>query len=129
VFTSDNGGLSVREGPDTPAASNAPRREGKGYLYEGGIREPFLVKWPSVTKAGGIRAVPVCGIDLFPTILDVCGVKHKGRVDGRSLVPLLKGGELKRDALFSRYHFWHCNQRRPFRRVWTGEDLHASRCR
>jgi arylsulfatase A-like enzyme len=105
VFTSDNGGLSVREGPDTPSTSNAPLREGKGYLYEGGIREPLIVKWPNVTRPGSTSAVPVCGIDLFSTILDACGVKSDDPVDGVSMVPLLKGGELKRDALY--WHYPH----------------------
>lgn len=103
VFTSDNGGLNVREGPDTPSTSNAPLREGKGYLYEGGIREPLIVKWPSVTRAGSTSDVPVCGIDLFPTILEACGVKSDGGVDGVSLMPLLNGGELRRDAPL----YWH----------------------
>jgi arylsulfatase A-like enzyme len=105
VFTSDNGGLNVREGPNTPATSNAPLREGKGYLYEGGIRVPLIVKWPNVTRPGSTNDVPVCGIDLFPTILDACGVKSDSRVDGVSLVPLLKGGDLKREALF--WHYPH----------------------
>ena len=46
IFTSDNGGLSVREGPETPATSNAPLRAGKGYLYEGGIRVPLIIAGP-----------------------------------------------------------------------------------
>src|SRR4051812_27623375 len=63
LFTSDNGGLCVTEGPNTPATINAPLREGKGYLYEGGIRVPLLVKWPGVAKAGSINASPVSSID------------------------------------------------------------------
>lgn len=103
VFTSDNGGLSVKEGANTPSTSNAPLRAGKGYLYEGGIREPLIVRWPSVTRPGSTSDAPVCGIDLFSTILDACGVRSDVRVDGVSLVPLLKGGELKRQTPL----FWH----------------------
>ena len=108
IFTSDNGGLSVKEGPNTPATSNAPLRAGKGYLYEGGIRVPLIVSWPGVTRPGSICDVPVSGQDLYPTVLDMAGVKPApGQViDGESLAPLLNGdGRLKRDALF--WHYPH----------------------
>ncbi|HEY7308377.1 MAG TPA: sulfatase-like hydrolase/transferase [Gemmataceae bacterium] len=109
AFTSDNGGLCVREGPNTPATINAPLRDGKGYLYEGGIRVPLIVKWPGVTRAGATNAAPVSSIDFFPTVLDACGVKSDARPDGVSLTPLLKGKDLKREALF--WHYPHyCNQ-------------------
>jgi len=106
IFTSDNGGLSVFEGPDTPATINTPLREGKGYLYEGGIRVPLIVNWPGVTHAGRVCSVPVCSIDYFPTIAEMCGLKNTPAVDGVSLVPVLKGGsELPRDALY--WHYPH----------------------
>jgi arylsulfatase A-like enzyme len=107
VFFSDNGGLSVKEGPNTPATSNAPLRAGKGYLYEGGIREPLLVRWPAAVKAGSLCDVPVCSIDFFPTLLELAGVKETPPpVDGVSLVPLLKQtGGLKREALY--WHYPH----------------------
>ena len=107
-FTSDNGGLSVREGPNTPATVNAPLRAGKGYLYEGGIREPLLIKWPGVTKPGSVSTVPVCSVDFYPTILAMADVKlQPGQViDGVSLVPLLKQtGGLEREALY--WHYPH----------------------
>ncbi len=75
MFTSDNGGLSVKEGPNTPATSNAPLRAGKGYLYEGGIRVPLLITWPGVAGAGSTCGVPVSGQDLYPTILEAAGVR------------------------------------------------------
>jgi arylsulfatase A-like enzyme len=108
VFTSDNGGLSVKEGPNTPATSNAPLRAGKGYLYEGGVREPLIVVWPGVVKPGRVCDVPVCSIDFYPTLLEIVGVKPaRGQViDGVSLLPLLRGnGELKREALY--WHYPH----------------------
>jgi arylsulfatase A-like enzyme len=108
VLTSDNGGLSVVEGPNTPATSNSPLRAGKGYLYEGGIRVPMIVVWPGVTRPGSVCHAPVGGQDLYPTILQIAGVKPTtGQViDGESLVPLLKGtGPLRRDALF--WHYPH----------------------
>ncbi|MBI3853992.1 MAG: sulfatase [Verrucomicrobia bacterium] len=105
-FMSDNGGLAVKEGPNTPSTSNAPLREGKGYLYEGGIRAPLIIRWPGVIQAGSICHTPVCSIDFFPTILEMAGVKFRQSVDGVSLVPLLKQiGDFKRDALY--WHYPH----------------------
>ncbi len=102
IFTSDNGGLSVIEGPDTPPTINSPLRDGKGYLYEGGLRIPLIVYWPGVTKPG-TNTEPVAHMDLFPTLLEACGVKADGKIDGVSLVPLFKGEALKRDALYWYY--------------------------
>ena len=97
VFTSDNGG--------TQQSSQEPLRGNKGGYYEGGIREPFIVRWPAVTKPGSTCDVPVINVDLFPTFLAAAGASiPEGKVlDGESLLPLLKGeGELKRQAVF-----WH----------------------
>ena len=106
VFTSDNGGLATSEGLPT---SNYPLRAGKGWVYEGGIREPFLVRMPGATiKGGSANATPVMSIDLFPTALEFAGLKLPAGhvIDGRSLVPLLRGGAAPtRDALF--WHFPH----------------------
>jgi arylsulfatase A-like enzyme len=107
-FMSDNGGLSVKEGPHTPATSNAPLRTGKGYLYEGGIREPMMVKWPGTIKPGSVCDVPVSSVDFYPTILEMAGGKPQAKqvIDGESMVPLLKqSGELKRDAIY--WHYPH----------------------
>ena len=91
IFTSDNGGLSVKEGPNTPATSNYPLRQGKGYLYKGGIRVPLLVYMPG--KKGYITATPVISNDLYPTVLELAGVNiRKDDVDGKSLVPILYSG-------------------------------------
>jgi arylsulfatase A len=108
IFTSDNGGLSVKEGPNTPATSNAPLRAGKGFLYEGGIRVPLIVSWPGVTRPGSVCDVPVSGQDLYPTVLGMAGIEPApGQViDGESLVPLLNGeARSRRDALF--WHYPH----------------------
>ena len=104
-FTSDNGGLSTSEGSPT---SNLPLRGGKGWLYEGGIREPYFIRWPGVTTAGATCDVPVISTDFYPTMLAVAGLPPKPdqHTDGRSLVPLLTGGDtLQRDALF--WHYPH----------------------
>ncbi len=97
VFTSDNGG--------TQQSSQEPLRGSKGGYYEGGIREPFIVRWPGVAKAGSRSTVPVHQVDLYPTFLDAAGadIPRGHPLDGESLLPLLKGdGELRRDAVF-----WH----------------------
>lgn len=97
-FFSDNGGVRT-------ITSNAPLRGGKGMLYEGGIREPMCVRWPGVVKPGIRCDTPIIGIDFFPTLLDIAGVrKPKGKLlDGVSILPLLKNSKpLNRKALF-----WH----------------------
>jgi arylsulfatase A-like enzyme len=102
VFTSDNGGLSTSEGHPT---SNLPLRGGKGWPYEGGIREPWIIVAPGVTQAGSVCDTPVISNDFYPTLLELAGLplfprQHR---DGVSLVPLLKGRQLRRGAPL----FWH----------------------
>lgn len=97
VFTSDNGawGTEIR-----------PLRGGKGHLWEGGIRVPWIVRWPGRVQPGTVSDTPIISTDLFPTFLDVAGISREadGTVDGISLVPLLTGaGELDRDALYFHY--------------------------
>jgi len=101
-FTSDNGGLSTSEGSPT---SNLPLRGGKGWLYEGGIREPFLIKWPGVTEPGSTCDQTVASIDFHPTILEMAGLEpvRKQEMDGVSLVPYLK----QPTNLQERPLFWH----------------------
>jgi len=108
IFTSDNGGLSVRQQANTPATSNAPLREGKGYLYEGGIREPCVICYPGVIRPGSLCDAPIIGADFYPTILDLLGLQPKAGqiVDGVSIVSLLEQtGTPERDALF--WHYPH----------------------
>jgi len=105
-FMADNGGLSTSEGSPT---SNLPLRGGKGWLYEGGIREPYMVKWPGVTKPGSTCDVPVVSMDFYPTILDVAGLdaRPEQHLDGQSLKPLLTGDskQFDRDTLY--WHYPH----------------------
>jgi arylsulfatase A-like enzyme len=108
VFMSDNGGVSMKEGPKTPATSNLPLRAGKGHVYEGGIREPLIVRWPGAVKPGSTCSVPVSSVDFYPTFLEIARVRADAAhvLDGESIVPLLKqSGELKRDAIF--WHYPH----------------------
>jgi arylsulfatase A-like enzyme len=111
-LTSDNGGLSTSEGSPT---SNLPLRGGKGWLYEGGIREAFLIRWPGVTTAGSVCRTPVISTDFFPTILEMAKAKSPSKMpcDGLSLGPLLRGGkQLERDALF--WHYPHYSNQGGF---------------
>ncbi|HVS37771.1 MAG TPA: sulfatase [Gemmataceae bacterium] len=124
IFFSDNGGLSVHEGPDTPSTSNAPLRAGKGYLYEGGVREPMIVRWPGVVQPGGVCDTPVCSIDFYPTILEMAGasIDPKRTADGVSLTPLLRGtGEVKRDALYWHYPHYSNQGGKPGAAVRQGD--------
>jgi len=104
-FTSDNGGLATAEGSPT---CNAPLAEGKGWMYEGGTREPLIVRWPGAVQPGTTAAVPVTSPDFYPTILDIAGLDPlpDQHVDGVSFAPVLRGtGGIQRDAIF--WHYPH----------------------
>ncbi len=102
LLTSDNGGLSTSEGSPT---SNLPLRGGKGWVYEGGIREPWIVRYPGVTKAGAECAEPISSIDLFPTIAAAAGISVNHKIDGIDIRPALRGETLNRESLF--WHYPH----------------------
>lgn len=100
IFTSDNGGVSSG---DAFATCNLPLRGGKGRQWEGGIREPFYIRYPKL--GGGItNDTPVTGADFYPTILELCGLelRPENHRDGESLVPLLKG-----ESIAARPLYWH----------------------
>ena len=101
LFTSDNGGLSTSEGRPT---SNEPLANGKGWMYEGGIRVPMLWRVPGVTAAGEKTHAVASGIDVMPTILSLVGVETEGpAVDGIDLTPALRGEEQTRGPVFWAY--------------------------
>lgn len=108
IFMSDNGGISnpgTRSGK--PFMQNYPLRAGKGSVYEGGIREPMIVKWPAVVKPSTVAKQPVIIEDFFPTILEIAKLKNYKTVqviDGRSLLPILKSPSY---ADSSRVLIWH----------------------
>lgn len=102
VFTSDNGGLATSEGSPT---SNLPLRGGKGWLYEGGIREPWIIRFPGITQPGSTCDEPICSVDLFPTINAAAGVTYDHEIDGINLMPALQGRPLEREALY--WHYPH----------------------
>ncbi len=104
LFTSDNGGVSTSEGFPT---SNAPLRAGKGWHYEGGVREPLLICWPGVTRPGSICRAPAISTDYYPTFLEMAGLplRPEQHMDGVSLAPLLRGGTRPERPLF--WHYPH----------------------
>lgn len=131
LFTSDNGGLATAEGANTPSTINSPLREGKGHLYEGGIRVPLIVRWAGQIKRGAICETPVSSIDYLPTILELCEIagnreRETGDIqqeDGLSLVPLLKQtGEVTRDAFYWHYPHYSNQTARPGGAIRAGDD-------
>jgi arylsulfatase A-like enzyme len=109
IFSSDNGGLggytsSTYEGR-RGITDNWPLSQGKGSLHEGGIRVPFIVRWPGVIKPGSRCDAPAIHVDLYPTFLELAGVAppEDYPLDGRSLLPLWRG---ERDADRPPL-FWH----------------------
>ena len=103
-FTSDNGGVSSG---DNFSTSCLPFRGGKGRQWEGGIREPFYLYAPGVTKANSTTDIPANGIDWYPTLLELAGVPSpkQQQVDGVSLVPVLNGGTISERPLY--WHYPH----------------------
>ncbi|MCO8122139.1 sulfatase [Stieleria sp. TO1_6] len=101
IFTSDNGGVSSG---DAFCTSNLPFRGGKGRQWEGGVREPFYIRFPAKVPAGSSSDVPVTGADLYPTLLDLCGLplRPQQHLDGVSLKPILEG-----DSIADRPLYWH----------------------
>jgi arylsulfatase A-like enzyme len=127
IFTSDNGGVGGYDRPDglirEPGSGpkkkmkagdedgggitdNTPLRSGKGSLYEGGTRVPFIVRWPGVTKPGTASDVPTAHVDVFPTMLELSSApKPRQVLDGESLVTLFRdpAAKLHRDAIFQHF--------------------------
>jgi len=101
IFTSDNGGVASG---DSYSTSNLPLRGGKGYQWEGGVREPFFIKVPWLKNRGSKNDYPVIGTDFYPTILDLANIDlmPEQHMDGVSLKPLLEG-----ETLPDRPLFWH----------------------
>lgn len=111
IFSSDNGGvggyqrtepLGIKKSP----TDNTPLRGGKGTLYEGGLRVPFIVRWPGVVSPGTTCDTPLAHVDVYPTFLEIAGVpsQENAILDGVSFVPLLKNPAM---TFSSRAIYWH----------------------
>lgn len=117
VYMSDNGGLAS-------VTSNYPLRAGKGTMYEGGVREPLIVRWPGRVRPGSTCDEVVTSIDFCPTLLDAVGAPASDRpeVDGISFLPLLREtGHLEREAIYWHYPHYHPGGATPFGAVRAGD--------
>lgn len=103
IFFSDNGGLCTVQSPGP--TTNLPLRSGKGWLYEGGIREPLIIRAPGVTRPGSVCRTPVVSMDFFPTMLELANLPLRPQLhpDGQSLLPFLRG----RVPVVDRTLYWH----------------------
>ncbi|MCP4782072.1 MAG: sulfatase [Fuerstiella sp.] len=122
IFFSDNGGLCTlaRIGP----GCNLPLRSGKGWLYEGGIREPMIIKAPGITRPGSVCGQPVISTDFFPTMLELADIplQPKQHADGTSLVPLLKGEDhIAHNPLTWHYPHYHGSTWTPGAAIRDGD--------
>ncbi len=106
IFTSDNGGLSTSEGSPT---CNFPLAEGKGWMYEGGLRVPLIVSWPAEVRPGSVNRDPVSSPDFYPTIMEAVGSAPppEQRLDGVSLMSALRGGGVDRSTSPFPGLYWH----------------------
>ncbi len=118
-FYSDNGGMSAANVGNPKriiptdkldlafSTSNLPLRGAKGWLYEGGIRVPLIVKWPGIGKKGVNCSTPITSVDMFPTILNMIGAKEKigNDKEGVDFSPLIKGKTIKKRPIY--WHFPH----------------------
>ncbi|WP_075590092.1 sulfatase [Labilibacter marinus] len=121
MFTGDNGGLCGNKGKVT---SNFPLRSGKGDIYEGGVREPFIVKWPGKIKGGSVNETPIMSIDIYPTLLGLSGTAKKSadQIDGLDFTELLtKGMSVEREAIFWHYPHYHLEGAKPYSAIRKGD--------
>lgn len=124
IFTSDNGGLSTLPPRRTGPTSSLPLRAGKGWLYEGGIRVPLIVKWPGKTEKGAESALPVTSTDFYPTILDMLDLPAlpEQHPDGISIAPHLSNQvTLEERPLFWHFPHYHGSGNRPSAAVRLGD--------
>ncbi|MFN7920393.1 MAG: sulfatase [Bryobacteraceae bacterium] len=123
MFASDNGGVSSREWKNKQITSNLPLRRGKGWLYEGGIRVPSIVRWPGVTKPGSQCHEPVASYDYAPTFAEIAGVPRVKMppMDGRSFAPLLRGKQQNVRDMFWHYPHYSPQLGRPAAALRRGD--------
>ena len=123
IFFSDNGGLSTRGGKRFGPGCNLPLRASKGWLYEGGVREPTIIRAPGVTKPGSVSHKPMVSMDFFPTMLELAGLpaQTKLHADGQSLVSQLKGNDSGSRTLYWHYPHYHGSSWKPGAAIRDGD--------
>lgn len=124
IFMSDNGGLATLPQGRTGSTANLPLRAGKGWNYEGGIREPMFIVWHGTVEPNSVSHEPVISTDFHPTILEMAGLPAdpSQHMDGISLVPLLQGEPtLERDNLYWHYPHYHGSGARPHGAMRSGD--------
>jgi arylsulfatase A len=114
IFVSDNGGFQIRGKKEKGdyhrilASWNYPLREGKGTLYEGGLRVPTIINWPGRIEGGKISDEIIISTDVFPTIMELTGMNYDQEIEGVSLWPhLIKNASIDRETLYWHYPHYH----------------------
>ena len=123
IFFSDNGGLSTLQRGRFGPGCNLPLRAGKGWLYEGGVREPTIIRAPGVTQPGSVSHKPMVSMDFFPTMLDLAGrpLQPKRHIDGQSLMPQLKGNDSGMRTFYWHYPHYHGSSWKPGASIRDGD--------
>ncbi len=124
IFFSDNGGNMYDLVEGTTPTNNSPLRGGKGNIYEGGQRCPLIVSYPDVVTSGVTSDEIVSSVDIYPTMFEMAGIRPNPRqkLDGVSIVPVLKGGKINREAIFCHFpHYVPATQNLPSTSVRKGD--------
>ena len=123
IFFSDNGGLSTLQGNRFGPGCNLPLRASKGWLYEGGVREPTLIRAPGVTKPGSVSHKPMVSMDFFPTMLELADLPSQPKLhaDGQSLLSQLKGNDSGERTLYWHYPHYHGSAWKPGASIREGD--------
>ncbi len=121
IFTSDNGGLVGRW--ENKVTSNHPLRDGKGHMYEGGVRVPLIIVDPGQSLKGSTSNQFAISCDYYPTLIELAGLKMQESLefDGKSLAPALVDSTIQRDAIFWHYPHYHLEGARPYSAVRKGD--------
>lgn len=125
IFTSDNGGLIGRG--KNMVTNNFPLRDGKGSIYEGGVRVPLIIKLPNSVHGGNTNDNVVTSIDYLPTIIDFLNIdvtkQVRNNIDGVSIVPALQNNstKLNRESVFWHYPHYHSEGATPYSAVRKGK--------
>lgn len=125
IFYSDNGGL-VGNGYKFKITSNYPLRSGKGDMYEGGVRVPFIIRWPGKIKPGTVNHAPIISVDMYPTILSLTGSHiapdKKQSIDGIDISQtVLNNKPLPQRALYWHYPHYHTEGASPYSAIRLGD--------